>query len=218
MAEDAIKYYREELKRLTDENRDLHDSLGLIYDSVRSMAALYHVSQHITADTDLLGLLSRILEASLAVLKASDGSLLLLDEATNELVFAVVRGSVADALVGYRLPPGAGIAGWVVAHAEPQIIMDVRRDSRFYPMVDETFGLTTRSMVCVPICLDNGRTLGVVEILNKMSDREFTQDDLNLILIVAQLAATAIRRAERVTEEVDVKERRTELLNAVKPR
>ena len=218
MAEDANKYYREELKRLADDNRDMRDSLGLIYESVRAMAALYHVSQNITADTDLLALLSRILETSLAVLKASDGSLLLLDEATNELVFAVVRGSVADALLGYRLPPGAGIAGWVVDHCEPQIIMDVRRDARFYPLVDETFGLTTRSMVCVPIYLDNGRTLGVIEILNKTSDREFTQDDLNLILIVAQLAATAIRRAERATEEVEVKERRAALLSAVKPR
>ena len=218
MPEDVNKYYREELKRLADENRDMRDSLGLIYESVRAMAALYHVSQNITADTDLLALLSRILETSLAVLKASDGSLLLLDEATNELVFAVVRGSVADALLGYRLPPGAGIAGWVVNHCEPQIIMDVRRDARFYPLVDETFGLTTRSMVCVPIYLDNGRTLGVIEILNKTSDREFTQDDLNLILIVAQLAATAIRRAERATEEVEVKERRAALLSAVKPR
>ena len=218
MPEDVNKYYREELKRLADENRDMRDSLGLIYESVRAMAALYHVSQNITADTDLLALLSKILETSLAVLKASDGSLLLLDEATKELVFAVVRGSVADALLGYRLPPGAGIAGWVVEHCEPQIIMDVRRDARFYPLVDETFGLTTRSMVCVPIYLDNGRTLGVIEILNKTSDREFTQDDLNLILIVAQLAATAIRRAERATEEVEVKERRAALLSAVKPR
>jgi GAF domain-containing protein len=218
MAEDKTKYYREELKRLTDENHDVRESLRLMYESVRAMAALYHVSQRITADTDVLKLLSEILAASLAVLKASDGSLLLLDEATSELVFAVVRGSAADTLVGYRLPKGAGIAGWAVEHREPQIIMDVRRDTRFYSQVDEAFGSTTRSMVCVPICLDNGRTLGVIEILNKLSDREFNQDDLNLILIVAQLAATAMRRAERVTEEIELKERRAALLNVVKPR
>jgi GAF domain-containing protein len=52
-------------------------------------------------------------------------------------------------------------------------------------------------MVCVPIHLDDGRVLGVIEVLNKVSDREFTQDDLDLMLIVAQLAATAMRRAER---------------------
>lgn len=218
MPENRAKAYREELKRLSEENRDLRESLHLVYESVRAIASLHYASQHITADTDLLALLGKILDASLAVLRASDGSLLLLDEPTGELVFAVVRGRLADALPGYRLPKGAGIAGWVVEHCEPQIITDVRGDTRFYSLVDESFGNTTRSMVCVPVCLDNGRTLGVIEILNKLSDREFSQDDLNLAMIVAQLAATAMRRAERVNEEVEVKERRVALLNAVKPR
>jgi GAF domain-containing protein len=76
-------------------------------------------------------------------------------------------------------------------------VRDVRRDPRFYPEVDEVFGFKTRSMVCVPILLDDGRLLGIIEVLNKVSDGEFNQDDLDLILIVAQLAATAMRRAER---------------------
>ena len=105
----------------------------------------------------------------------------------------------------------------MVEHCEPQIIVDVRHDSRFYPQVDEAFDIITRSMVCVPVYLDNGRVLGVIEILNKLSDREFNQDDLNLMLIVAQLAATAMRRAERVTEEAERNERRDILLQVTKP-
>jgi GAF domain-containing protein len=54
-------------------------------------------------------------------------------------------------------------------------------------------------MVAVPLQLDDGRVLGVIEVLNKVSDREFTQDDLDLLLIVAELSATAMRRAERAT-------------------
>jgi GAF domain-containing protein len=49
----------------------------------------------------------------------------------------------------------------------------------------------------VPVYLDESRVMGVIEVLNKVSDREFTQDDLNLMLVVAQLAAVAIHRAER---------------------
>ena len=217
MPEDSAKFLREEVKRLTDENRDLRDAMRAQTESVRAIALLYHESQKISADTDILHLLSHILDVSLAVLKASDGSLLLQDDATGELAFAVVRGKVADRLTGYRLPKGAGIAGWVVEHLEPQVILDVRHDTRFYPLVDEAFGITTRSMVCVPVYLDNGRVLGVIEILNKMSDREFTQDDLNLMLIVAQLAATAMRRAERVSEEAERKQRRAALLHGAKP-
>jgi GAF domain-containing protein len=216
MTEDTTKFLREEVKRLTDENHDLREALHSQNESIRALASLYHDSQKISADTDILQLLARILDVSLAVLKASDGSLLLQDEGTGELVFAVVRGKVTERLTGYRLPKGAGIAGWVVEHCEPQVILDVRHDTRFYSHVDEAFGITTRSMVCAPVFLDNGRVLGVIEILNKVSDREFTQDDLNLMLIVAQLAATAMRRAERVSEEAERKQRRAALLQAAK--
>jgi GAF domain-containing protein len=214
MPEENVKFLREEVRRLADENRDLRESLRSLNGSVHAIALLYHESQKINADTDILQLLGHILDVSLAVLKASDGSLLLQDEDTGELVFAVVRGKTTDRLTGYRLPKGAGIAGWVVEHCEPQVILDVRHDNRFYPQVDEASGLTTRSMVCAPVSLDNGRVLGVIEILNKISDREFTQDDLNLMLIVAQLAATAMRRAERFSEEAERQQRRAALLHA----
>ncbi len=218
MAEETVKFLREEVRRLTDENHDLRDGMRAMYESVRALAALYRVSQNIDANTDVLRLLGDILDTSLAVLKASDGSLMLQDEHTGELVFTVVRGKVADRLIGYRLPKGVGIAGWVVEHCEPQIILNAQHDKRFSPQVDEAFGNVTRSMVCVPIYLDNGRVLGVIEILNKLSDREFTQDDLNLMLIVAQLAATAMRRAERAAEEAEHTERRAALLQSAQPR
>jgi GAF domain-containing protein len=204
MSDESVRFLKEEAKRLTDENRDLREELRALRDSVRALSALYDISQNITPDTDVFNLLNEILAASLVVLKASDGSLMLLDESTNELVFAVVRGELTDQLRGVRLPPGAGIAGAVAANRQPEIVLDVRRDPRFFEQIDEAFGFRTRSMVCVPVYLDDGRVLGVIEVLNKVSDREFTQDDLDLMLIVAQLAATAMRRAERA---IDLRER-----------
>jgi sigma-B regulation protein RsbU (phosphoserine phosphatase) len=200
MPDETTRFVQEEARRLADENRDLRTELLALRESVRALSKLYYLSQNITRDTDVLKLLSHILDSAMAVLKASDGSLMLVDEQTNELVFAVVRGQTADQLVGYRLPPGEGIAGWVAANRQPQIVMDVRRDPRFYSTVDEAFHFKTRSMVCVPLCLDNGRVLGVIQILNKVSDRPFTQDDLDLMLVVAQLAVTAMHRAERAGE------------------
>ncbi len=207
MPDESVRFLKEEAKRLTDENRDLREELTALRESVRALSSLYNVSQRITADTDVLGLLERILDTSMAVLKASDGSLMLMDEETGELVFAVVRGDAAGRLEGFRLPKGQGIAGSVAASRKPEIILDPRRDPRFYSQVDEALGFRTRSMVCVPIYLDDGRVLGVINILNKVSDREFTQDDLDLILVVAQLAATAMRRAERAAEQIERKRR-----------
>lgn len=203
MSDESIKFLQEEAKRLTDENRDLRVALSALQESVRALSELYLIAKEINSDTNIVGLLSGILDVSLEVLKASDGSLLLVDEDKQELVFTVVRGQATDTLVGYRFPMHEGIAGWVVAHREPQIVMDVRRDPRFFDKVDQAFGFNTRSMVCVPVYLDNQRVMGVVEILNKISDREFTDDDLRLMMVVAQLAAVAIHRAEQAFSTED---------------
>jgi GAF domain-containing protein len=208
------KFLKEEATRLAKENSDLREDLRAQRQTVRALSALYYVSQNITPEVDVLSLMGEILDAALGVLKASDGSLMLTEEDSGDLVFTVVRGAAAERLVGYRLPRGLGIAGWVAQHRQAQIVRDVRRDPRFYASVDEALGFSTRSMVCVPVYLDDGRVLGVIEVLNKLSDGEFTQEDLNLILIVAQLAATAMRRAERAIEAAEREKRRTALLHS----
>jgi GAF domain-containing protein len=208
MTTDSQRFLQEEAARLATENAELRQDLAALRQSVRALSSLYYVSLNITAQTDIARLLGEILDTSLAVLKATDGTLMLADDETGDLVFSVVRGGQADRLAGYRLPQGQGIAGWVAANRQPQIVRDVRLDPRFFPGVDDALHFTTRSMVCVPVQLDDGRLLGVIEIINKIADDEFGQADLELVLIVAQLAATAMRRAERAIEAAQREERR----------
>jgi GAF domain-containing protein len=189
-----------EVSRLKDENRDLRSELAVLHSSIRALSALQDLIQRLTPTTDVLALLGDLLASVLTVVGASDGSLMLVDEESKELVFAVVHGQAKDRLTGYRLSHGSGIAGWVAAHRQPQIVPDVRRDTRFSPLVDETFEFNTRSLVALPL-LDGERVLGVIEALNKGSDRAFTQVDYDLLRVVAQLAATVLVRAEAITGE-----------------
>jgi GAF domain-containing protein len=152
--------------------------------------------------TNLVQVLDDLLGSALAALGSADGSLLLSDEETEELVFVVVHGSARDRLTGYRLPPGRGIAGWVADEKEPAIVQDVQKDPRFFPQVDETFGFRTQTLACAPL-LDGERVLGVIEAVNKLDHREFSPEDRLLLNVVAQLAAVAIHRAERFAEKSD---------------
>ncbi len=188
-----------EVTRLKEENRDLRAELGVLQSSIRALSALQDLIQQLTPTTDVLDLLSDLLESVLAVVGASDGSLLLVDEDTKEMVFAVVHGKAKQRLTGYRLPHGQGIAGWVAGHREPQIVQDVRHDPRFSPLVDETFDFETRSLAAMPL-LDGERVLGVIEAINKI-DRPFTEVDHDLLRIVAQIAASVLVRAEALTGE-----------------
>ncbi|HHH83731.1 MAG TPA: GAF domain-containing protein, partial [Chloroflexi bacterium] len=193
---DPIRYMQGELTRLRQENQELKDELTALRSAIRGLSALQEIIQRVTPDVNPIVLLDDLLGSVLSVLGASDGSLLLLDEETEELVFAIVHGEARDRLRGYRLPPGRGIAGWVADQREPAIVHDVRKDPRFFPQVDETFGFYTQTLACVPM-LDGDRVLGVIEAVNKQAEREFSVEDHHLLLVVAQLAAAAIQRAER---------------------
>jgi GAF domain-containing protein len=199
-AQDAVRSLQLEAARLRDENRALKDDLAVLRGAVRGLDGLHDVIQRIHPGVDILQLMDDLLASALAVVGASDGSLLLLDEETNELVFAVVRGQARERLRGYRLPPGRGIAGWVAANRQAQVVHDVRADPRFFPDVDETFGFETHTLACVPL-LDGNRVLGVIEALNKATARGFLPQDHDLLLVVALLASVALRRAEATADD-----------------
>jgi len=199
-ARDPVRFLQQEASRLRQENLELKEELAVLRSSVRALSALQDLVQRITPEIDIITFLDDLLASALTVLGVSDGSLLLLDEQTNELVFAVVHGLARSRLVAYRLPPGKGIAGWVADNMQPLVVQNVEDDPRFYPQVDESLGFQTRSLACVPL-IDGDRVLGVIEAVNKPTDRAFTPDDYDLLMVVAQLAAVAIRRAEALSEE-----------------
>ncbi len=199
---DPLRFLQGEVARLREENRELREELGVLRSSVRALSALQDLLRRLTPEINIITLLDDLLASALAVVGASDGSLLLLDEETGELVFAVVHGQARASLTGYRLPPGEGIAGWVAEHKRPQIVRDVHSDPRFFAGVDEAFDFRTRSLACVPL-LDGERILGVIEAINKVSDRAFTDHDHDLLQVVAALASVAIVRAEAFEEDAE---------------
>jgi GAF domain-containing protein len=197
---DPVRFLQNEISRLKQENQELKEELTILRSSVRGLSAIQELIQRMKPDTNLIQLLDDLLGSALSALGSGDGSLLLLDDETEELVFVVVHGTARDRLTGYRLPPGRGIAGWVADQKEPAIVQDVQKDPRFYPQVDETFGFRTQTLACVPL-LDGDRVLGVIEAINKVDHREFSPEDHLLLMVVAQLAAVAIHQAERFADK-----------------
>ncbi|MCJ7513973.1 MAG: GAF domain-containing protein [Anaerolineales bacterium] len=196
---DTFRFLQAEVVRLREENRELKGELIVAQASVRALCALQAILEKLHPEQDVLSLLNEILASALTVVGASDGSLLLLDDQNGDLVFAVVHGQARSQLTGFRIPPGKGIAGWVAANRQPDVVRDVHLDPRFYSAVDETFGFLTRSLACVPLH-EGDKVLGVIEAINKSSDRDFTPQDLELLQLVALLASIALARAEKYAE------------------
>jgi GAF domain-containing protein len=187
------------LRTIQQENTQLKEEVGRLRDYVQSMQRLYRAALRLLSEKDIMALLEKTLSYAMQVLGARDGSVLILDEETGELVFVLVLGTVREKLPGYRIPRHDGIAGWVVEHREPLIINNVHSDMRFSSRIDEAFDFETHSMVCAPL-ISRGKVLGVVEVLNKSGNLNFEETDQDLLSVLALIAAIALDDLARAPE------------------
>ncbi len=186
-----VRFLQQENLRLQAEVKALRQEKEALLAYLTALEHLYLAAQDITSEADLIKLLDNTMHYAIHLTQARDGSVLLLDQESNELVFAVVHGDKRGELRGYRLPADAGIAGWVATHRAPVIANQARQDAHFSPHVDEAFGFVTRSLVCVPMVAHN-RVIGVIEVLNKDAGTPFTEVDVNLLRILGSIAASAL--------------------------
>ena len=155
------------------------------------------------SDADLMEILERILDSALETVHANDGSLLVRDDETDELVFALVRGKAANTdLLWRRLPAGKGIASWVLERAEAAVVNDTQTDTRFYGQLDQELEFETNSILAAPI-IGGDEVLGAIEVLNKRSGMLFDERDRQRL---SQLCRVAGDLLYAMIQELDRKE------------
>lgn len=111
-----------------------------------------------------------------------------------------------DAEIGkIRLPLGQGISGWVASHREPVVItQDKESDPRYMPF-QSLRGSDFTSMVSVPMETDPGGLVGVLNV-HTVERREFTDRDVELLVVIGRLIAGAMHQA-RLHRQLVARER-----------
>jgi GAF domain-containing protein len=198
-----IALQRENIRLKTDINT-LRGVVERLQQTIRALNDIHNILETITPRTDVLDLLNSIVSSAVTSVTAEAGSLLLVDEETSELVFVEVIGDARDQLLGYRMPPGDGIAGWAVENRQPRLVLDARREPLFSPLVDQTTGFQTSSLICVPV-FDRERIVGAIEVVNSMEGRVFSDNDVEILMMIARIAALALVRAEESNVEEESK-------------
>lgn len=183
------------LEQLRAENESLKDEIYSLRQFIDALQNLVESVEQPPGEAEIMDVLSQVLENAMQVINAKDGSLLVLDEDTGELVFVIAAGDVpSERLAWRRLPAGTGIAGWVAQHAAATIVNDVQTDNRFYEGVDEELAFETNSILAAPI-VGGSRVLGVVEMLNKKNGMGFSVDDQTLLALVCRFAGELLTTA-----------------------
>lgn len=166
---------------------------------IEHFGVLRRITQELVSEVDIDCLLQNILRSAVQVMKGTAGSLILLDEKEDELVFRVVEGGGGPRLHGTRMARHRGIAGWVLETQEAVIVDDTSQDQRFYAEVPRSVGYSVTSMICVPMVV-RGKSIGVIQVLNKQDDERFGEADKTLLLTFAAQSAIALRNAQLYQE------------------
>jgi GAF domain-containing protein len=182
-------------RQIADRDREIAALRERLQAEVDTLKYLIEVATRLNSTLNLSELLQMLMNATRELLHAEDSSLLLVDEETQELTFEVATGDTAEEVVKHRVPPGQGIAGWVVQHAQPLRSDAPALDPRFYGGIDQSLGFQTRSILAVPLVVRD-RVIGVVEAINKRDAPGFSDQDLELALAFASQAAVAIDNAQ----------------------
>ncbi len=160
---------------------------------LRELAFLNESGQAITSTLNLDRILNLLLERVRELLQIDAASIALREEETGELVFEAASGEGAADVIGARLKPGQGIAGWVAQTGKPLSVQNAYSDARFFSEIDQKTGVRTQSVLCTPIVL-KGQVVGVIEALNP-GKVPFDEQAIELLSALAGLAATAIDNA-----------------------
>ncbi len=156
---------------------------------LENLKECFRVSGLINSSLQLDQVLENIMTTSRSILKADACSLMLVDEKTEELVFEVAQGPVADKLKGgLRIIRGQGIAGHVYETGEPLLIENAYADPRFNREFDLMTGYRTQTILCVPLKIKE-RVIGVSQVINKLDGSNFNEEDEETLSLLCANAA-----------------------------
>ncbi|MBI3074559.1 MAG: GAF domain-containing protein [Deltaproteobacteria bacterium] len=124
------------------------------------------------------------LDLALKHVRCESGAVLLSDFSAKELAFAAASGPKAREVLSFRVPMGQGIAGFCAQEGVTIAVSAVEKDPRFFRKIAEALGYETKSILCAPI-VSNGKTVGVLEVLNRYLSSSFAPAEVNVLSYIA---------------------------------
>jgi diguanylate cyclase (GGDEF)-like protein len=182
------------------ENYQLHQDL---YKKLNRFATMSELAQAMTPIQHYGTLLQMILDKSAELLKAEQGSLMMLDRETDALLLEAKKGTTIQGLPEkIRIRRGEGIAGKVAEQGEPILVQNLEDDPRIRQKNREHY--KTRSFVSVPLKIAD-RVIGVLNLSDKTTGEVFDEEDLKLVQSFATQAVVVMERNEFYNRSEELK-------------
>ncbi len=195
---DIVQMLRRENEALKARNQKLGTQLIRHRQAFRALERMDEIMRQMRTYFDLKRVINDLLALALHACDSENGSLVLIDDETDELVFAEVIGETREQLLDHRISIDTGIVGHVVKTQEAMLVTDVHRSSQWSSEVDQAIGFNTNALMCAPL-YDNDRTYGAIEVVNNRYSDVFDDNDLATLRVTARFVSQALREAEDIT-------------------
>ncbi|TME65646.1 MAG: HD domain-containing protein [Chloroflexi bacterium] len=179
---------RTQPRRKTERRVTAGSKLDLILDVTRRLMSI----------TDLDALLRDMATVTTQLLDADRATIFIVDRDRAEIWSKIALGTGAGEI---RQAIGVGIAGTVAATGERINIADAYEDPRFNPEPDHRTGYRTKTLLTFPMTGQNGRVIGVFQVVNKNGGGAFSTDDEETLSSLGASAAVAVENAQLVAEQ-----------------
>jgi len=162
------------MKDLKRENKKLRATLKQVK---KELAFFINVGKLLTSTLELNKVTDIIMGNVRKIVSVEAWSLLLIDDKMDEIYCSMTKGSyLPGELKDVRLKIGEGVAGIVAERGKPVIIKNVLNDKRCSKYFRDIKGLAPKDVLCLPI-ISKKKTIGVLELGNKVNGRVFTKNE-----------------------------------------
>ncbi len=165
----------------------------------RQLDRLLEISRILSSTLDLPPLLQSIVDLACELTRSQAASILLYHADTDELRFEAATGQQRESMKDISVPLDSSVAGWIFGNALPLVIKDAETDKRVFREVDRALKFETRSILGVPLMVKQ-EPIGVIEAVNKLDGRHYTEEDLAVLEALAAQAAIAIENAQLLSQ------------------
>jgi two-component system NtrC family sensor kinase len=165
------------------------------------------IGRSLTASLDLDHVLKAIVDAAVQITGAEEGSLLILEGDSSELVMMAEKNFEDDFVRMFRLPVTDSLAGEVIRTGKP-IVLNQESPEKIVTQY------LVKSLIYVPLRI-GGKVIGVLGVDNRSSTAEFTQEQLSLVSTLADYAAIAIENARLYQSKEEERFKLDSILNQI---
>jgi len=185
---DAVQSSLRRARRMGDWVRqEIKGTTASLEKRISEMEVLLAVGRDVTGTLDLDHVLKNVVEAAVKLTHAEEGSLLLLDEETDELYMRASHNFEDGFARAFRLPVTDTFAGEVIESGEALVLSNEEGQK-----IKTAY--LVQALIYVPLKVDE-KVIGVLGVDNRQHRLPFTERDLLLISILADYAAIAIENA-----------------------